>query len=363
MGRVSRELRDPAEEMGAYLVSGAKEPLLICGDAATLLAGLPQASVDCVVTSPPYWKHRRYASGGIGQERTVGGYVEAVLKVTAQLVRVLRPTGSLWLNLGDSYHKKGLVGVPWRVALALTDEQGWILRNEVIWHKVKGGPDNSADRLRNVHEQIFHLVRQPLGYVYDVDTIRSAPRRAKVVGGAVVSATGVTGVRYRRQIELSTSLGAAEKEAALAALEAELGRVAKGELDDFRMIIRGQQRTTHSDSEAVSGRAKEILERGFYFLRYHPKGSKPGDVWDVLPEDTQNRAAHFAPFPADLCRLPILATCPIDGVVLDPFCGTGTTNLVAWELGRKSVGIDLSAEYLELARVRWEATPSRDRSV
>jgi site-specific DNA-methyltransferase (adenine-specific) len=118
------------------------------------------------------------------------------------------------------------------------------------------------------------------------------------------------------------------------------------------MIIRGQQRATHSPSERVSGRAKELRDKGFYFLRYHPNGSKPNDVWDILPEDTQNREAHFAPFPLDLCLIPILATCPEPGVVLDPFCGTGTTLLAARTLGRRSVGIDLSASYLALCEAR-----------
>jgi site-specific DNA-methyltransferase (adenine-specific) len=87
-------------------------------------------------------------------------------------------------------------------------------------------------------------------------------------------------------------------------------------------------------------------------LLYHPKGSKPGDVWDILPEDTQKRDGHFAPYPEDLCRIPILATCPPTGVVLDPFCGTGATNFVAQTLERKSIGIDISEEYLAIARER-----------
>jgi site-specific DNA-methyltransferase (adenine-specific) len=134
-----------------------------------------------------------------------------------------------------------------------------------------------------------------------------------------------------------------------------LKEVKAGTLADFRMIIRKQQRTTHSDSVSVSGRARELEQQGFYFLRYHPAGSKPSDVWDILPEDTQRRTAHFAPFPPDLCRIPILATCPPDGVVLDPFCGTGTTLVVARELGRRGVGIEIAAEYVTLARRRLSA--------
>jgi site-specific DNA-methyltransferase (adenine-specific) len=175
---------------------------------------------------------------------------------------------------------------------------------------------------------------------------------AKVVKGAVVSATGVSGVRYKRQIELSTALTEHEKQAALRALDEMLMEVKAGKLPDFRMIIRGQQRATHSNSELVSGRARELAEQGFYFLRYHPQGSKPKDVWDIMPEDTQGRDAHYAPYPEDLCKVPILATCPNDGVVLDPFCGTGTTMLVAFRLGRKSIGIDISDQYLTVAAQR-----------
>ena len=251
--------------------------------------------------------------------------------------RVLKREGSLWLNIGDSYANKALVGIPWRLALELIDAQRWILRNSVIWHKLKSGMDNSKDRLGNVHEHVFHFVKQAHGYYYDADAIRSKVRTARVVNGAVVSATGVSGVRYRRQIELTTALNAREKARALAGLKRMLAEIAAGRLSDFRMLIRGQQRATHSPSERLSGRAKELRDQGFYFLRYHPKGSKPSDVWNILPEDTHNRGAHFAPYPVDLCLIPILATCPEGGMVLDPFCGTGTTLLAArssWRVAR-----------------------------
>ncbi len=343
---LTRYLADPAHE-------ARPTPLLLCGDAARTLVEFPAASVDCCLTSPPYFGHRRYAAGGIGAEGRWQDYVAALGTVSSELRRVLKPTGSFWLNLGDTYRGKRQLGIPWRVAFHLVDEQGWTLRNSVVWHKVKGGPDTSRDRLRNVHELLFHFVLQPRGYHYDADAVRHAPRAARVEGGAVISATGVRGVRYRRQIELSTALTADERAAAAAALDGMLAELGAGRFDDFRMVIRGRQRATHSDQTAVSGRARELDERGFYFLRYHPRGAKPGDVWDILPEDTQGRDAHFAPFPADLCRVPILATCPPGGVVLDPFCGTGTALLVARELGRRAIGIDISEEYLALARRRW----------
>ncbi len=326
-------------------------PTVLVGDCLTILRTIPSESIDLCMTSPPYWGHRRYESSGLGEELTAKEYVRNLCDVLFEVKRVLRISGSLWLNLGDTYENKGLAGIPWRVALKLIDDQNWILRNEVIWNKVKGGPDQSKDKLRNLHEHIFHFVKTK-NYYYDADAIRSSPGQSKVVNGTVVSATGVSGVRYRRQIEGSTALNDQEKISALSELNGILEEIRRGDLSDFRMVIRGQQRTTHSDSSQVSGRAKEIERRGFYFLKYHPDGSKPGDVWDVMPEDTQNRGEHFAPYPEDLCRIPILASCPRDGIVLDPFCGTGTTLRVAKQLQRRAIGIDISDKYAALTKER-----------
>jgi site-specific DNA-methyltransferase (adenine-specific) len=334
-----------------HLATSDLVPLFLQADTYALLKLFPDDCIDCVITSPPYWGHRAYVNGGIGLEDRWDDYINNLLAIFCEVKRILKPSGSFWLNIGDAYHHKSLIGIPWRVALAMTDKQGWILRNSVIWNKVKGAPDNAKDKLRNVYEPFFHFVKTHR-YFYDVDAIRSKPRQAKVVNGSVVSATGVCGIRYRRQIELSTALSDAERANALKALNEVLEEVRVGKLSDFRMIIRGQQRTTHSDSAKVSGRARELAERGFYFLRYHPNGSKPSDVWDILPEDTQKRKLHFAPYPEDLCKIPILATCPQSGVVLDPFMGTGTTSLVAFQLQRKSIGIDISSEYLTIARER-----------
>ena len=342
---------NPGRHLAGYLASPSKQPVFFAGDALDILESWPDNSIDCTMTSPPYWGQRKYSGDGIGLEADPADYIRNLLRILAQVRRVLKTSGSLWLNIGDTYRKKTLLGIPWRVALELTDNQGWLLRNNVVWHKVKGGPDPTRNKLRNVHEPVFHLVKSA-DYYYDIDAIRASPRTAKVVKGRVVSATGVSGVRYRRQIELSTALSESEKREALEGLEAMLDEVRAGRLADFRMIIRGQQRTTHSDSETVSGRASEIAVKGFYFLRYNPKGGKPKDVWDILPEDSQDRKGHYAPYPEDLCKLPILATCPPEGIVLDPFCGTGTTMLAAYRLGRKSVGVDVSEEYLEAARER-----------
>lgn len=328
-------------------------PYFVCGDSIDVLHQLPPDSIDCVITSPPYYMKRQYLGGGIGLEPTYQEYIQNLLSITSEIYRVLKPTGSFWLNIGDSYKNKQLLNIPYRVAIKMQDEQKWILRNTVIWDKMKGAMSQSKDSLGNEYEPMFHFVKQKSGYFYDADAVRRKPREAKVENGSVISATGVSGVRYRRKIELSTELTDEQRQNAFEALDAVLERIKNGELSDFRMVIKGaNQRVTNGDSIKLSGRAKELQEKGFYFLFYNPNGSMISDVWQIIPEDTQGRKLHFAPYPEDLVKTPILLTCPQNGIVLDPFSGTGTTNYVATMMQRRSIGIDLSKEYIQIAQNR-----------
>lgn len=328
-------------------------PFFIQGDALNVLADLPNDCIDCVVTSPPYYMKRQYLGGGIGLENTYQQYIDNLLAIIEEVYRVLKPTGSFWLNIGDSYKNKQLLNIPYRVAIRMQDEQKWILRNTVVWDKMKGAMSQSKDSLGCEYEPLFHFVKKRSGYYYDSDSVRKKPRSAHVENGAVVSATGVSGVRYRRKIELSTELTEEQRTNAYQALDEVLERIKKGELSDFRMVIKGaNQRVTNGDATNLSGRAKELRDKGFYFLFYNPNGSMISDVWQIIPEDTQGRKLHFAPFPEDLVKTPIVLTCPPNGIVLDPFVGTGTTSYVATQLGRRSIGIDMAQEYLELAEDR-----------
>lgn len=328
-------------------------PCFVRGDALKVLACLPDECIDCVVTSPPYYMKRQYLCGGIGMETTYQEYIDNLLAVVKEIYRVLKPTGSFWLNIGDSYKNKQLLNIPHRVAIRMQDEQKWILRNTVVWDKMKGAMSQSKDSLGCEYEPVFHFVKKKNGYYYDSDAVRKKPRSARVENGAVISATGVSGVRYRRKIELSTELTEEQRANAYKALDNVLERIRNGELADFRMVIKGaNQRVTNGDTVNLSGRAKELRDKGFYFLFYNPNGSMISDVWQIIPEDTQGRKLHFAPFPEDLVKTPIILTCPSNGIVLDPFVGTGTTSYVAARLNRKSIGIDMAQEYLELAKNR-----------
>lgn len=169
-------------------------PCFVRGDALNVLAHLPDGCIDCVVTSPPYYMKRQYLGGGIGLEETYQEYIGNLLAIVREVYRVLKPTGSFWLNMGDSYKDKQLHNIPYRVAIRMQDEQKWILRNTVVWDKVKGAMSRSKDSLGCEYEPVFHFVKKKSGCYYDSDAVRKKPRSAHVENGAVVSATGVSGL-------------------------------------------------------------------------------------------------------------------------------------------------------------------------
>lgn len=331
--------------------SNLGEHLLIHGDSLAVLKKFPDDSIDTAITSPPYWNVRKYTGESIlGNESTPEDYVKNLVKIFDELKRVLRPEGSFWLNIGDRYKNRNLVGIPWRVAFAM-QKKGWILRNDVIWDKGKGNPSSAKDRFRNMYEHVFHFVKNTK-YYFNGNVVRGEPKHYILKNGKLITPTGVSGVNYRKQIKMNKTLTKKERQNALKALDEALKKVKIGEWADFRMIIRNQQRVTHSDSEDMSGRAKELQKKGYYILPYHPKGSMPSDVWQIIPEDEWRRDKHYAVFPLDLCERPIKATCPRGGVVLDPLVGTGTAILAAKKLGRIGIGIDISREYLDIAEKR-----------
>jgi len=326
---------------------------VLVGDATEKLKTLPPASVDCVITSPPYWNLRDYqAAGQIGLEDSVDAWVASLRVVFAEVARVLKPGGGLWLNIGDTYSQspkvgvpaKGMVCAPERLLLALADD-GWIVRSKVIWSKTNTMPNSVADRLNVTYEPLYFLVRSPR-YYFSLSEIRE-PREVT-------------------QKLLQHALPA----------------------DDGTRL-----------ADAIGDPTRPIL------------GTNPGDVWRIATKGF--KGPHFATFPPELVRRPLLATCPeaictscgvpwkraertwrvplgdgsprrheddayvmrfgklwntlrqagdlipfgcsaptVRGVVLDPFFGAGTVGLVAEEHGRDWIGIEISPEYADLARDR-----------
>lgn len=347
-----------------HVINGLQNFCLLLGDSSQVLAEFPDDSIDCVITSPPYWQQREYEVGNngymvIGNEETPQQYVENLAKVFNQILRILKPEGSLWLNLGDKYVNKNLMGMPWRVALALQDE-GWILRDDVIWEKMKGSQP-VTDRLRNSYEHFFHFVKNRKYYFSVYEILQPHRLKPKVNEYSTISATGVSGRKYRHQILTSTELTDNEKKAALKALDEVLDEIRRGDVVDFRMTIRGVQRTYHSNHNSVSGRAKELEQKGFFILKSRAKGYMPSDIWRIAPEDdVKGRSeAHYAVFPPELLEIPIKATCPVGGIVLDPFVGMGSAIVAALNMGRRGIGIDVSEEYLKLAEERINVQTSK----
>lgn len=278
------------------------------GDALEVLRGLPDGSVNCCVTSPPYYALRDYGMDGqIGRESSPKEYVSRLTEVFAEVRRVLRPDGTLWLNLGDTYAGRGaeeikpkdLIGIPWMAAFALRDD-GWYLRNDIIWMKENPMPESVKDRCTRCHEHIF-LFSKSKQYFFDYKAI-SEP------------VTESTKERLKRGIAGSNKYGAP---------------------------IPGQPKV-----QTIN------LPRGHGTISdgdINPMRSKR-DVWIV--NTVPFKGGHYAAYPPKLVESCILAGCPVGGVVLDPFMGSGTTGMVAKQHDRHYVGIEINPEFAALAEAR-----------
>jgi site-specific DNA-methyltransferase (cytosine-N4-specific) len=311
---------------------------LYVGDAREVLAEMPDRSADCIVTSPPYWGKRDYGMARqYGREPDPASYVATLRATFTEARRVLADDGTCWLNLGDSYSASGggptglhaylgrhlgqpmaadvpaknLLGLPWRVAFALQDD-GWILRNAIIWHKPNAMPESVSDRASTRYETLFLLVKQQR-YFFDLDPIREplvrpeALREPNVIGGANKGRQAGIGATARRR-----------------------GHSVYGKYLPDR-------------TNAPVWRGTGLAATGSGHNAHHSRGKNPGDVWSIPTRPL--REAHFAAFPVGIPLRAIAAGCPTGGVVLDPFSGAATTGLAARRLGRSYIGIDLNAEF------------------
>jgi DNA modification methylase len=303
---------------------------IILGDCITGMKTLPDGCVQTCITSPPYFGLRDYGGGDseIGQEDTVEGYVQKMVEVFREVRRILRDDGTLWLNLGDSYmsakncapppqtvasgnfrsmptdfvpanrkdqkglKNKDLIGIPWRVAFALQAD-GWYLRQDIIWNKPNPMPESVEDRCTKAHEYIFLLSKKP-HYYYDHEAVKEP-----------LAASSVS----RLQQDVQSQTGS----------------------------------TRANGGEKTNGNMKAVgdLSSGLKNKR---------SVWTVNAKGY--KGAHFAVYPEDLIVPCVLAGCPKDGTVFDPFTGSGTTAVVALKNGRNYIGTELNPEYVKIAEDR-----------
>lgn len=308
------------------------------GDAETVLKKLQPDSVDCCITSPPYWRKRRYDAGGIGWEDSPECYVNELARVFDALKTVLKPVGSLWINIADTYKKNySMAGIPWQLASILSD-RGWIVRNDVIWNKGPG-PDKSTNRLTFCHEHLFHLVKS-YPYYYNEAAVRGDPinlDKTKLLTKSLL------------RIKTNDLMKSDEKTKAEKTLRKMVGSDV-----NFVMVLKGG-RTADGNK-----RRKQLDRDGFYFMKYNSRGGKFPDVWNISNRtgpNARDSIDHCAGYPEELCHLPISSTCPPKGVVIDPFCGTGTTGVVAKKFKRQFIGIDLSANYIDYSNSRLKGKP------
>lgn len=291
--------RQLVSEKGVFDALSAPINSIICSDAVAALRRLPHACVDMIVTSPPYYKQRDYSiEFQIGNESSPDEYIRKLLEVFRGCYKVLSSSGTFWLNLGDKYEEGQLLGMPWRVALALQKE-GWILRSDVIWHKPNAMPSSVKTRPTPDHEYLF-LFAKNRRYYYDADAIREPhitfTEKSRMRGG------------------------------------------------------RGHFGKRGGTPEAGKYGGNSNLHKARWDQAFHPKGRNKRTVWSIPL--SKFRDAHFSVFPEKLVEPCILAGSPPGGIVLDPFIGSGTTAVVALRLGRRFIGIDSNPEYCEMARRR-----------
>lgn len=302
---------------------------ILQGDVIEQLQKLPGEFVDCVVTSPPYWGLRDYGvEGQIGLEEQPKEYINKIVSVFDEIKRVLKPTGTVFLNIGDTYYgamrftakyASGIINqwrpdtplrknlpktnwlqpkqkllIPERIAIEM-QEHGWILRNHIIWFKPNHLPSSAQDRLTGSYESVFFFVKNP-DYYFNLNAIRKPAANATVVRQNYVHNGGKSG------------------------------------------------------QEAVS-RPRKPGEFA------NPLGVNPGDVWQINTEPSYE--AHIAMFPTKLVKQCLKCGCPKDGLVLDPFTGSGTTLVTARKLSLHYLGIEIKPEYVEIAKKRLTAIPER----
>lgn len=315
---------------------------IMCGDCLTLLKQLPDESIHLVITSPPYFQQRDYG-GGIGNERRLNDYLDQLLAVFAECRRVTVPNGNIVFNLGDKYEDSSLLLVPYRFAIRVTEDFPDIrLVNDITWVKRNPTPRQFRRRLVSSTEPFFHFAKSN-DYTYDIDAFMDDGRGSK----SPTPAGSNIGKGYFELIEKS-DLTPDQKAQARLELQEVIGAVKQGEIESFRMKIRG----IHSEpfGGQPGGRQIQLEKKGFTIIRIHGRSMKR-DVIETAVESLKG-VNHPAIYPVALVQELIRLLSNTGDIVLDPFIGSGSTAIAAKQLDRHFIGMELNPEYCHIAEER-----------
>lgn len=390
-----------------------KSPVVMIGDVKEKLQDMKKRGikVDTIITSPPYWGQRDYGvKGQIGAEQTPEEYINNMLEVADNLKEVLKDSGSYFLNIGDKFVDKKLQMVPFRLAAEMQN-RGWVLRNVIVWHKPNHMPSSLKDRLNTVWEPIFFFVKDTgkyytQKYYVNIDEIRekhkngngekkktlsveefkklnlptkpngkdtyngkftntqrknlgASPGARKSVGGEYWSLQRKHEIDDNKKAEIITYLKEQRKKVEVGIKDIDKKFGYSDTAGHWFRLDRGGSLPKPEDWKQLKQILKldnkydKIMLEQHYVLQTvaaHPKGKNPGDYWSIPLEKLKD--SHFAIFPTELPSRIIKAFCPKDGIVLDPFAGSGTTGKAAKELGRHSVLIDLNKEFVKIMEKR-----------
>lgn len=318
---------------------------IVCGDSEDLLKSIPANSVDLVITSPPYFQQREYGGGGVGNEKKPDEYISALMRIFRECVRVIKPTGSIIFNIGDKYEDSSLLLMPYRFAIAATEKCGVTLVNNVTWVKSNPTPRQFKRRLVSSTEPFFHFVKSQ-DYKYFLDEFLKPVEEPKANGNGNGTGENV-GKKYFLLIEQS-KLAQKQKEMAKSALEEVIEEVRNGEIQGFRMKIRGIHSEPFGGQEG--GRKIQLDKNGFTIIRIYGNPLKKDVI--TTPVESLKNCPHPAIYPVKIVDEFIKLLTQKGDIILDPFVGSGSTAVAAFQNERAYIGFDISKEYCLYAQKR-----------
>jgi len=320
---------------------------VVLGDAYDAIKLIPDNSVQVVITSPPYYKQRNYGYG-IGNESTPELYIGRLVDLVKECIRVIKPEGSIVFNLGDKFIDGCLQLLPYRFAIEVIQRTPLKLVNEITWVKTNPTPRQFKRRLIPSTEPFFHFVKSD-HYYYNLNAfVRNESQRAH--SRAVFRKGASMGQRYFRLVQQASMLTPQQKEMARKELEEVIAQVARGEIQSFRMKIRGIHKPPFGGLEG--GRKTQLETKGFTIIKILGNHLTPDVIY--APVETLKYNVHPAVFPAKIIQALIRLLSRDGDVILDPFMGSGTTGVAALRENRYFIGFEINPEYCSASRRRIE---------